>query len=993
MKNALISLRRCTVSLLLFWTILNLSAQNKQGWELYKDHIDLPKIQITPKPTKVAGLDEAILNLNGTWRFLPKASQEVVFPIVPDTGSWVNMPVPCHPVTKGYGTGKSANPFSVWHYRTFEVPANWGNKRIKLRCNGIDGLAEIYINGKKVGQHDGPFVTFELDATENLKLDESNTILIKVTESQLSAMTQMQDLGGITRDIYFMAVPECNVSRFHITTKFDAQFKHATMQVEFTVRNQSDKDISQARVELHLKDGEKDVLIAPTVIKLPTIKAGESLSKVVEIPVSSPKKWDSEHPNLYNVTCDLVQNKIQVESLNKQIGFRQIEIRQNQMFVNNFPVKLHGVIHHLIHFESGWTIPIEALKKDILLYRDANINYVRIWPVPPEELVEFCDEQGMFISESCPVTFIRNKNINGLGIDYQNPYSFIESCVRYQLELIERDISHPSVLLWSTGNESDWLPNFDAQARAIKELDQSRPVTMEQCYKIGIGTGVLDMYTNHYDIIRFLPLDKPLFYTEWCHLEAYNKGALQANPGIRDIWGKNIKDHTEYMYNNQSCLGGCIFAGIDYRFTFPCYGHSYGEWGIMDAWRRLKPEYWYTKKAYSPIRIEEIDFSPGKPLKVHIKNRHNFTNLEEIKIEAIQGDLKAPLQVNIPAKSEGDLAIPSTISTNEPFILNFYSPKGYLIDTYKLSPKTDHALVADKSVWSSIPAIEKNGNNTEWKGEHTLWSIDNRTGKIQVRQKNTDQVLLQSVPELIVTPVGTRIDGGFEDIVQPPSFLTNWKLKNTEVKSNKDSLVIVIEGSYDEAKGQFTIVSKSETDFILSYDFEWLGYHGKKMKYADTTLAQEVGIAVMAPREMDKLTWQRKGLWSAYPDNHIGRLEGEAKLYRNEVFQKVEFNAPHTWDWYLDEEPEGTNDFRSMKMNYLSGSLLNKQNQGIGTISDGSQHLRALFNSNTNQMAFMVLQYVMEKPSFDDYGWKTYQLVYLKKGEKLKGTARFRLIP
>jgi len=992
MKNTLISLSKYTVSFLLFWTVINLSAQNKQGWDLYKDHIDLPKVQITPKPTKVAGVDETILSLNGTWRFLPKAPQEVVFPIVSDTGSWVGMPVPAHPVTKGYGTGRTI-PFCVWYSRSFDLPANWGNKRIKLRCNGIDGLAEIYINGNKLGQHDGPFVAFEIDATENVKLNETNTVLIKVSQSRLSKMTRWQDLGGITRDICFMAVPECNISRFHITTKFDAQFKDATMQVELTIRNQSNKDISKAQVALHLKDGEKDVSITPNKINLPIIKAGESFSKVVEIPVESPKKWDDEHPNLYNLTCDLVQNKIPVESLYKRIGFWQIEIRQNQMFVNNFPVKLRGVNHHLIHPESGYTVPIETLKKDMQLYHDANINFVRIWPPAQEELVDFCDELGIFISEPCHITFLRNSTISQYEIDYQNPYPFIESCVHYQLEVVERDISHPSVLLWEIGNESDWLPNFDAQARAIKEIDKSRPVMMGQAYKMGIGTGVLDIYNNHYELINFLPLDKPLFYTEWCHLDSYNKGALLLNPGLRETWGARIKQHAEYIYANQSCLGGCIFAGIDYHFFFPCDGHPYGDWGIIDGWRRVKPEYWHTKKAYSPIRIEETEFTANMPFKIHIKNRHNFTNLNEIKIEALQGDAKTILQANIAPQSEGDLAIPANISTAVPFMLNFYDATGYLIDTYKLSPKTDKSTIADHSVWKSLPAIEKNGNNTEWKGEHTLWSMDSRTGQLQARQKNGDKILLQSGPELIVTPVGTTINGGFEDVVKPPSFLTNWKLKKAEVKSEKDSLVIVIDGSYDEARCQFTVVCNSETDFTISYNFEWLGYGGKEIKYADTTKAHEVGIALMLPHEFDALSWKRKGFWSVYPENHIGRLEGKANVFRNSSYQKTNYEEAHPWDWFLDEEPEGTNDFRSTKYNILSGSLKNKQNQGIETYSEGKVHLRCVLEPATDKMCFTVINHISGQISYTDGNSEKIQSMELKEGAKFNGTMRFRLIP
>jgi len=275
-------------------------------------------------------------------------------------------------------------------------------------------------------------------------------------------------LGGIRHKIYLFCVPELNIASLHVSTVFDKEFSNATMQVMLDIANESsyidktgrvlEKEVEDIRIGFELRDPEgRLVNIGTKDIKVSSIKSWQTLSYQVNIPVKAPKKWDPEHPNLYVLSCQLKAGGKKLQTSRQRFGFRQIEVRGNRLLVNGMPVKLRGIARHETHPILGRSLTPEMAREEVELYRKANINYIRTSHYPQaEEFMDMCDSLGMFVEEEAPICHVAVSY--GHSTLWKKTHCFEpkyrEAIVRPALEMVQRDRSHPSVILWSLGNES-----------------------------------------------------------------------------------------------------------------------------------------------------------------------------------------------------------------------------------------------------------------------------------------------------------------------------------------------------------------------------------------------------------------------------------------------------------------------------------------------------------------------------------------------------------
>jgi beta-galactosidase/beta-glucuronidase len=507
------------------------------------------------QPSYVQGISALRLNLNGMWRFHPDASSR---------GNWKTIQVPGEWAMQGF----TVSPDHEAEYqRSFYAPTQWKNCRVILKCAGVYSAARVYVNSHKVGMHIGGFTQFEFDITSCLRFGQTNSISIYIRSASLAdrLASGMQyaahDLGGITRDIHLMAAPKAYLEDEHIVTHFDRNFRNALLEVGATVIVKSSVIGHKLRIRYILRDVPgKEVRLNRGTLSLPQVSLGNGVRIRHRFSVHDPLKWDSEHPHLYTLEVQIISGSQIIEKVPCRFGFRQIDVRGGRIFVNNHPIKLRGVCRHETDPLRGRSLLPGMWTRDAALFRAANVNVIRTshYP-PPEELVQACDELGMFVEEEAPFC-------------WANPADSEDAAYvsQAEMEMALRDRNHPSVLQWSLGNESPWSMAFVAGYHALRTLDNTRPILFDGG---GEPSPPLDIDAPHYPGLAgpssYAHSPRPVFIGEESHLECYNRKEILTDPGLRDIWEMGFSQMWENMYHSDGCEGGDIWAGIDDNFFMP----------------------------------------------------------------------------------------------------------------------------------------------------------------------------------------------------------------------------------------------------------------------------------------------------------------------------------------------------------------------------------------------------------------------------------------
>jgi hypothetical protein len=597
----------------------------------------------------------------------------------------------------------------------------------------------------------------------------------------------------------------------------------------------------------------------------------KDLAGFSKIPVASPAKWDNEHPNLYTLTIQLKADGKLLETVTQRVGFRQVEVRGNQMFVNGVPVKLHGICRHEADPLRGRSLAPGTWRKDAELFRAGNCNYIRTSHYPPaEEFLEACDEMGLFVECEAPFCWAGQTKLT--------PAEVPDLITRQHLEMLEAYRNHPSITQWSLANESgSFREYFLPAAKALKQLDPTRLIVFSDM--TGGGGEFLDISNNHYPgycdakypglegPARYANHPQPMIFDEYCHLNSYNRLELATDPGLRDIWGLGLAAMWQNIVKSQGCLGGAIWSGVDDTFFMP--GGKivgYGPWGPIDGWRRPKPEYWNMKKAYSPLVVKEISLPANQPVRLTVENHHTFTDLKELRFEWKCGKRSGTARSSsVPPGQTGTLNI-SVSDVGKMLEVSAVSPSGLNIDLWQI------ALGYDPRTAPPVPAAKP--------GQVTL---EKSAGQIIVRTAGFTVAFDAATgmatapftgPDLLLLP---RADGSPGGGLEAESQIytdtcRNWKASAVTAETTADQGVTVrVEGAYAEAQGAYTFRFAKDGSLTLDYDFT--------VTEKGQCDPRQIGVVFRLPRECDTLTWHRNAKWSAYPDDHIGRAQGTATAF------------------------------------------------------------------------------------------------------------------
>ena len=888
------------------------------------------------KPHLVAGVYNPVLSLNGIWSFNEKPA--TYFYERKQMGQeWKPIVIPGQWSMQGFQVDSAA--FGGYQ-TTFTLPADWSGKRVKLRFDGVSSESVVYLNGKEIGSHMGGMTAFELDVTNGLRSGE-NVLALRVRSESLADMlgslTQYaaHQLGGITRKVTLFAVPEVHLSDLRIVTDLDDAYKDAELKVYVSVTNASAN--VQKNLSVRLSVSGEPVVLSQAI---PEIAAGSTWSGWLTGKIASPKKWDSEHPNLYTLKVELGTSEKIVEQVKKRFGFREIQIQGNRMLVNGKAVKLKGVCRHEMHPLTGRVMNPALARKDIELYRDANCNFIRTSHYPPcEEMLEVCDELGMFVEVEAPVCWLgHHANENWKVLDYreQKYYPYV---LQVNMEMIQFYRNHPSIIFWSMANESYWNKEFAQVQVYMEKADPTRPLTFhDQGYGGFNNQGSTAPISNiHYpgpDGYKVAAKsDRPMTYGEYCHLNVYNRSELVTDPGVRSDWALALASTWENMYKTPGVLGGSIWSGIDDIFQLP-NGDAvgYGAWGPIDGWRRPKPEYWDMKKIYSPIRVTTKTLSPAKELVIDLENRYTYTNLNELQVNWVYGEEKGSIFVDLEPGEKGQLRVrPVHPEKANELYLSFVDPRGFTADEYLIP--VGRQIQNESQVLAAVPTrLKEKKDRYMITGKDFTCEISRISGQILSVKKGKKEVL-NGGPWLMALPLTS---GGCypNHNANTPAFndlCSDWKVEKVDAVREGNDVVVKVKGAYKEFAGSYDLKVNANGELSVVYAFDAL----------EDVNPRQWGLVFEAPVSFDQTFWRRDGLWSVYPSDHISRPVGEASLFYEGLPKKVDPHTEPAWSWSMDYNELGSNDFRSTRRNIWYAGLRSMNGSKITVPSNGRQHWRS----------------------------------------------------
>ena len=619
--------------------------------------------------------------LNGQWQFnwVPKPEDRPVDFYKPsyNASAWKTIPVPSNWEMQGYGTPIYTNvtypiknipplirtqegytveqePNAVGSYRrTFTVPAGWNGREIYLHFDGVYSAAYVWINGKKVGYTQGSNNDAEFDVTKFVKPGQENLIAVEVYRWCDGSYLEDQDmfrLSGIHRDVYLEARNKQQVRDVYITSDLNDDLSVATVKVNFELLNLGKTSDFAPTIEILDANGKKVAGEAGAPVLM---KKGESTPGIFTFTVLNPALWSAETPNLYTVNVSL-----NGEVVTMKYGFRKIEKRHGQVFINNKRIMFKGADRHDTHPIYGKAIPVESMIEDILLMKRHNLNTVRTSHYPNDpKMYALYDYYGLYIMDEADVECHGNHSLS------RNP-SWRDAYVDREVRMVMRDRNHPSVIFWSMGNECGGGDNFREAYKAIKELD-SRMVHYE-----GMNDAA-DIDSNMYPSVDGMKnndrrgnQDKPYFLCEYAHAMGNSIG--------------NLKEYWDYIeFESKRMIGACIWDWVDQSLckwgepqTNMYYGGGFNDHpndndfccnGIITADRHVTPKLLQVKKVY-----QYVDFKLTDDKKLRVRNRYAFLNLDQFKLEMTMlkdgESVKTVVLESLPPVAPGDSAFIINIS-------------------------------------------------------------------------------------------------------------------------------------------------------------------------------------------------------------------------------------------------------------------------------------------------------------------------------------------
>jgi beta-galactosidase len=622
-----------------------------------------------PFPSEAAALDGDpaaspwVRKLSGKWKFSfhprPEAvPADAVLPAASDTG-WSDIQVPGNWNMQGWDRPHytnvqmpfpnlppdvpDENPTGVYRTR-FDLPADWKGRRVVIHFGGVESVLFLYVNGMFIGLSKGTRVPAEFDITPAL-VPGSNLVAAKVVRWSDGSFLEDQDHwwnAGIYRDVYLVATDAAYVQDVFARGDYDPATGKGSLAVTVSLGFTSPPDAA-CKVETRLYDtAGREVLRAPITAEVAPGYRESSFAARMTQALGKVRPWSAEEPNLYRVTVVLHDpaGRI-VEATACRIGFRRVEVRDRQLLINGKPVLIRGANRHEHHETLGKAVPRETMLADVLLLKRFNFNAVRTSHYPDDPYwYDLCDEYGLYVWDEADIE--SHAYYDQLCRHPRFATAFLDRGMR----MVLRDKNHPSIVVWSMGNESGYGENHDALAGWIRRFDPSRALhyegTMrgewsqrERDWTRGHHASdiVCPMYPHVDDVRKWAETTtdwRPFIMCEYSHAMGNSNG--------------NLREYFDLFAKYKGLQGGFIWEWLDHGIvkkdaagrSYWAYGGDFGDEpndrnfitdGLVWPDRTPHPAMFEFKKLAQPIAVEGRDARSVAAGRFRVHNREYFTGL------------------------------------------------------------------------------------------------------------------------------------------------------------------------------------------------------------------------------------------------------------------------------------------------------------------------------------------------------------------------------
>lgn len=583
--------------------------------------------------------------------------------------SWTSIDVPGHWQLQGHGRPQYTNivfPFPVCpphvptenptgtYHRDFEVPPEWDEShQIRLRFDGVDSAFYLWLNGTQIGYSQGSRNPAEFDVTKHVVRGSLNHVLVQVLQWCSGSYIEDQDqwwLSGIFRDVHLIAFPKrTRIEDFFIKTHLDENYRHAELKIELKLAL-----VDGCSVNFNLKDSDGKMIYESGKIEL----AAKTKDYTHSIKADDPRKWTAETPYLYDliISLDSIKPPGPKQSILRRVGFRSVELKGGNICVNGKAIMFHGTNRHDNHPLLGRALPLDWVRRDLLQMKTHNINAVRCSHYPSHPgLTALCDELGLWVIDEADLechgfdaVAAANFNLDGLSYEekmartFKDAASFTSDNPEWESayldrmhQLVERDKNHPSVIIWSLGNEAFYGRNHAAMSRWAKTRDPGRLIHYEPDRQATSTDMISHMYTSPADLQKEAEAEgdhfaKPIILCEYAH-------AMGNGPGLLETYQDLFRSHRRLQ-------GGFIWEWANHGLwkedpdgkKYYAYGGDFGDvpndstfvmTGICQSDHTPTRGLIELKKTFEPIKARLLDDE------LVVRNHYDFIGLDHVKAE------------------------------------------------------------------------------------------------------------------------------------------------------------------------------------------------------------------------------------------------------------------------------------------------------------------------------------------------------------------------
>lgn len=586
------------------------------------------------------------MSLNGKWKFnfagKPADRPFNFYEPSYDVSGWKEITVPSNWEMEGYGVpiytnaeypfkldppyvGHDDNPVGSYR-RTFELPAGWSDRQVYLHFDGSTAGMYVWVNGSKVGYVQSTKNPADFNITPYVKPGE-NMVACEVYRWTDGSYMEDQDfwrLSGIDRDVYLYSTADVRIRDFFAVPDLDGSYTKGSLKVDIDVQNLGKTDTPvTATMTLTAPDGRQVGKASEQLIA----RADNNTAVTLTDNIGRVLRWDAENPNLYTLVLTLTDSEGNViEATSSRVGFRKVEIKDAQLLVNGKPIEVHGVNLHEHHQTMGHVVDRQTMLDDIRVMKQHNINAVRTSHYPQSPIwYDLADEYGLYLVDEANIES-HGQGVGDRTVEKDPRHVAADpmwraSLMDRQYSLVERDKNHPSVIVWSLGNESGNGDNFYAAYDWIKSRDTSRPVQYEQAYQHCRNTDIVcPMYPwigHMKEYADSTKVTRPYIMCEYAHAMGNSSG--------------NFQEYFDIIRGSKQMQGGFIWDWVDQGLLtrdengkeYWAYGGDFGADkynndenfcinGVVNPDRTPHPGLLEVKKVYQDIRFAAKDLSKGR---------------------------------------------------------------------------------------------------------------------------------------------------------------------------------------------------------------------------------------------------------------------------------------------------------------------------------------------------------------------------------------------